>query len=171
MRKPKNKYFFIEHMNVLGKEEGGEHYIFREGTWEPDTGCCIMYRLMGYDPFEPEDSPYRTGSLSVMDEIVEINEKEARRVMADQTVEMLLHMWPQKFAEKKKVWDENPGWPAKLVHVSFTLYGEKFDILPEDIGLTHDCWDQGFMETVQSDMRRDLENYGAENVFCGGFID
>jgi len=139
--------------------------------WKPDTYCCIMDRLVGYDPFEPEDSPYRIGSTSVMDEISEIKEKEARRIMADQTVKMLLSIWPEKFSEKKKEWDKKPGWPAKLVDVQFTLYGYTFTIFPKDIGLTDDGWDQGFMETIQSDMRKDLENYGATDVYCCGFID
>lgn len=38
-------------------------------------------------------------------------------------------------------------------------------------GLTCDCWDQGFMETIQSDIEKDLKAYGATDIYSFGFLD
>ena len=42
---------------------------------------------MGYDPFEPEDSPYAIGSTCVTDGIEEISSAQAKRIISDQTME------------------------------------------------------------------------------------
>ena len=89
----------------------------------------------------------------------------------EQVVALLTDKWKHKFAEKKEAWDKNPGWPAKLVITEFTLYGNRYTIQPTDIGLTNDCWDQGFMETIQSEIKRDLIAYGATDIYNCGFID
>ena len=39
----------------------------------------IMDRLVGFDPYEPSDSPYGIGNTSVMDEIDEITYEEAMK--------------------------------------------------------------------------------------------
>lgn len=45
-------YYLIWH-SVVGKQESGRYYIFRNGQWEPDENSIIMDRLVGYDPSEP----------------------------------------------------------------------------------------------------------------------
>ena len=55
--------------------------------------------------------------------------------------------------------------------MTFKLYGQKFSLGPTDIGLTSDAWDQGFMETVQSTMEKDLREAGATEIQSFGFID
>ena len=40
---------------------------------------------MGYDPFEEEDSPYRFGSGSILNEIDEIPVEEAMRAIREQS--------------------------------------------------------------------------------------
>ena len=42
----------------------------------------IMDYLEGFDPSEPEDSPYRFGNTSVMMEIDEISEEKAKEIMS-----------------------------------------------------------------------------------------
>lgn len=106
-----------------------------------------------------------------MDEIVEIPEDLALRLMGEQVIAFLTEEWRHAFAEEKKAWDEDPGWPAKLVETRCTLFGVEYTILPEDIGLTREGWDQGFMERIQSDLKRDLIEYGAVRVCNLGFID
>lgn len=44
--------------------------------WVPG-GTELFDNRIGFDPFEPEDSPYRYGNLSCMKEIVEITKEEA----------------------------------------------------------------------------------------------
>ncbi len=41
----------------------------------------------------------------------------------------------------------------------------------EAIGLDGDGWNQGFMETVQGDMEKDLKMVGATEIHSYGFID
>ena len=89
----------------------------------------------------------------------------------DRTIALLKEKWKKDFAEEKKAWDQDPGWPAKLVETTFVLNGKEYSIGPEDIGLTCNCWDQGFMETVQGRIRQDLVDCGATDVYSLGFID
>ncbi len=79
--------------------------------------------------------------------------------------------WKNKFRKQKEEWDKNRGWPSKLVKTVFTLNGIEYSIKPEDIGLTNDGWDQGFMESIQGEIKKDLEKYGAVDVCNLGFID
>ena len=36
----------------------------------------VSDRIMGYDPFEDDDSPYKIGNSSIMDELERISEEE-----------------------------------------------------------------------------------------------
>ena len=68
----KATYYLILERQV-GKREDGKYYLFKDGKWEVDTENAIKDRLVGYDPSEPIDSPYRFGNGSVMDEIEKIS--------------------------------------------------------------------------------------------------
>ncbi len=63
------------------------------------------------------------------------------------------------------------AWPAKFVETIFVLGGEKWSLGTGAIGLDGDGWNQGFMETVQSDMEEDLKKVGATEIHSYGFID
>ena len=106
-----------------------------------------------------------------MDEIEEIPAAKALTIMGDQVKALLSEKWKRDFAEEKRVWDEDPRWPAKYVRTEFKLYGRNLVIKPEDIGLTNDGWDQGFMEIVQHQIEQDLADCGATDIFSHGFID
>ena len=54
----KATYYLILERQV-GKREDGKYYLFKDGKWEVDTENAIKDRLVGYDPSEPIDSPYR----------------------------------------------------------------------------------------------------------------
>ena len=101
----------------------------------------------------------------------EISEEQAILLINQQIIDMMKNKWKAEFKAKKEEWDKNPGWPAKLVETCFGLNGKRYSIHPADIGLTDDGWDQGFMETIQSDLRKDLEAYGATDVYYLGFLD
>lgn len=51
-------------------------YDSKKEEWIPG-GTELFDNRIGFDPFEPEDSPYRYGSLSCMKDIVEITKEEA----------------------------------------------------------------------------------------------
>ena len=163
-------YYLIRN-RTLGKREDGSYYLFKDGHWEPDTKNTIMDLLIGFDPSEPEGSPYRTGNLDIMDEIKELTLNEAKQAQSDQTVALLFAKWKQDLIEPKAEWNKNPGWPAKLVKTTFNLNGIQYTIMPQDLGLTDDCWDQGFMESFQGQMKKDLETYGATGIYNTGFLD
>lgn len=100
-----------------------------------------------------------------------MKEKTDISILNQQIIDALKSKWKAEFAEKKEEWDKNPGWPAKLVKTKFVLNGVKYSLFPTDIGLTHDCWDQGFMETIQANISEDLEEHGATDIRSIGFID
>jgi len=174
MKEKNITYYLIWEMTVakrVKRETYYEDYLFREGKWFKDEGHVIMDHLVGYDASEPEDSPYRIGSTSVLMEMDEISEKEAVSVMNQQILALLKGKWRDKFTEKKQAWDKAPGWPAKLVKTTFMLNGKKYTIGPKAIGLSSDCWDQGFMESIQGDISKDLEEYGAADIYNSGYLD
>ena len=72
-----------------------------------------------------------------------------------QILNFLKNKWKTEFVKKKAKWDKDP----------------EYTLLPKDIGLTSDCWDQGFMESIQSDIKKDLKEYGAYDIYNFGFID
>lgn len=163
-------YYLIEKCR-LGKKENVAFYLFIDAEWVWDEKNVIMDHLMGYDPSEPADSPYAIGNTSIIDEIEEISFDKAVRVINDQTTEFLKEKWMKDLVKEKAEWDRNPGWPAKLVKTEFILNGIKYVIEPPDIGLTYDCWDQGLMEHFQGNMKKDLEKYGATEIWNEGYID
>ena len=101
----------------------------------------------------------------------EISEEQAILLINQQIIDILKNKWKAAFKAKKEEWDKNPGWPAKLVETSFKLNGKSYSLYPADIGLTDDGWDQGFMESIQADIERDLEEYGATDIYNLGFLD
>ena len=75
------RYFYIKDENKYGKREDGVDYIFSDGKWITDSEHLISDRLIGYDPYEDDDSPYKIGNTSIMDQIREISEKEIRKIL------------------------------------------------------------------------------------------
>lgn len=162
------KYYLIRERR-LGKKENEKYFLYDKTKWVSDERNVIRDHLMGYDP--GEDSTYGIGSLSIMEEIEEIAAEEAIKIQNKQTIDYLIEKWKVDMVEGKAKWDKNPGWPAKLVETRFTLNGFEYTLKPEDIGLSSDCWDQGFMESFQGNLRKDLEAVGAIKVYNLGFID
>ena len=83
-----NITYYLVWNRLLAKREEDEKtskdYIFVDGKWVPDEKYIIMDHLMGYDPSEPEDSPYSIGSTSIMMEMKEISEENAVEIMNQQ---------------------------------------------------------------------------------------
>ena len=145
--------------------------IFQNGKWAIDVDFVIADHLNGFDPSEPEDSPYRFGNTSILMEMDKISESKAIQLINDQIIAVLKEKWKREFKVQKEEWDEKPQWPAKLVKTSFTLNHTNYRLLPSDLGLSDDCWDQGFMESIQPDIGHDLKEYGATNIVHCGFLD
>lgn len=79
MMNENNTYYLIRG-RLVGKCEGGCHFLFQDGKWVPDYRHAIMDRLVGFDESEPADSPYRIGNMSVMDEIEMISPETAKEM-------------------------------------------------------------------------------------------
>lgn len=164
-----NIIYYLIRERRLGKKENDKYFLYNETKWVPDENNLIRDHLMGYDP--GEDSTYGIGSLSIMDEIEEITAEEAIKIQNKQTIDYLIEKWKVDMVEGKAEWDKKTGWPAKLVVTMFTLNGIEYTLEPEDLGLSSDCWDQGFMESFQGNLRKDLEAVGAIKIYNLGFID
>lgn len=163
-------YYLIRKRN-LGRKENGRFELFENGRWSPDVKNAIRDRLIGFDPYEPENSPYRIGNLSIMKEIEVIPEERALLILNYLTIEFLRAKWIKEMAPKKEEWDKDPRWPAKMVETRFLMNGTWYTLKPRDIGLNNDCWDQGFMESFQGTLEKDLEAFGATEVYSYGFMN
>ena len=71
-------YYLIRERR-LGKKEDDGYFLYKDREWVPDVRNVIQDHLMGYDLYD--DTPYGFGSLSIMDEIEEIIEEEAKAFM------------------------------------------------------------------------------------------
>ena len=56
------------------------YYNPYDNAWYPG-GTMLNDARVGFDPSEPENSPYRYGNTSCMQEIVEITHQEAEKIM------------------------------------------------------------------------------------------
>ena len=89
----------------------------------------------------------------------------------DAAVEAFLAAWTEKAKQRLPECKTLVGWPAKNVKTTFYLKGKQYSITPESIGLSDDCWDEGYMEYLQSDIGEDLKALGAEEIRHVGFLD
>lgn len=174
MKEMNRTYYLLWERTVAKREQNEklcEDYIFRDGKWVSDKDRIVMDHLVGFDPSEPEDSPYRIGSTDVLMEMAEISEKDAIEIMNQQILYILKEIWKTKVTEAKAEWDRSPGWPAKLVKTNYALNGIKCTIYPSDVGLSSDPLDQGFMESIRNEIEADLREYGATDIYSCGFLD
>ena len=173
MKATRLNYYMMQDSGVLAKGLGFNNWIydFESRKWVKDEKHIISDALMGYDPGEPDGSPYGIGSTSEMDELKRIDYDTAMQIIGDLTVQDLLEKWHNKFETAKAEWDKKPGWPAKLVETSFCLYGTQYTIKPEDLGWDKDSFDEGFMESIQKELEKDLMAVGATEITSSGELD
>ncbi len=76
------KYYLL-YKRVVGKSIGYSYFLYRNGEWVPDEKSEIRDCLIGYDPFEPSDSPYCIGNTSIMDEVEEITYEKAMELIGE----------------------------------------------------------------------------------------
>ena len=86
-------------------------------------------------------------------------------------VENLITGLVEAFETSRKIWNDNPGWSAKLVSVDFKLRGEEFALIPESLTLSSDGWDQGFMQSKADRITEGLETIGATDIVWNGVIN
>ena len=167
------RYYLMNDRGIIAKGISFENWIFdfESRKWVEDTKSIINDALMGYDPSEPEGSPYGIGSTSVMDEIKHISYEIAMQIIGDTIVQDLMEKWHFKYEKAKAEWDENPKMDAKLVETYFCLYGTRYTISPKDFGWEKGPSDEGFMESIQKELEEDLIEVGATEIEHSGFLD
>ena len=73
----KTTTYYLIKKRILGKKveekDRTEYYLFQKESWIPDGRLLIFMYLMGYDPTEPEDSPYGIGNSDILEQIEEIS--------------------------------------------------------------------------------------------------
>lgn len=167
------QYYILENRGILarGRNFRFEIYDFIKRVWVEDSEHIVSDALMGYDPSEPEGSPYGIGNTSIMAEVKSVSREDAMCLIGKQEVRNLIETWKRELPEKKKEWDKKPGWPAKHVTTEFNLHGNRFVILPEDLIERPDSYDEGFIESVQKDLEKDLKAIGACEITHTGNLD
>ena len=146
MKEKKITFYLMENQTV-GKTEDGAHFLFLNGEWEADQNC---HSAAG---------------------ITEISADTAAKICGEQLFEFLTAKWKNGFQKERAEWLNSYRWPAKLVSTSYRYEGYSYDIKPEDLGLSDDPYDQGFMESIQFDLEEDLRRYGATHIISGGLMD
>lgn len=84
-------YYLIRDRIVAKREKSGMHIedaLFRDGRWLKDVDGVVMDHLLGFDPSEPEDSPYRFGSTDILLEMEKISEAAAMSLIDRQVLEI-----------------------------------------------------------------------------------
>ena len=167
----KMKYYLLKDSGLVAKGDEWHYWIYYDYEWHKDTESIVRGKLIGYDPSEPADSPYAIGSTSIMNEIEQISYEKAMHIIGEQIVDNLIHKWSEQFREQKEEWDRKPEWPAKLVETSFFLFDARITLKPEDLGLPKGPEDEGFMESIQKELEKDLAEAGATEIESSGSLD
>ncbi len=79
----KNVKFFLIYDRILGKEENGRYFLYKNKQWILDGENVIIDHLMGYDPSESSDSPYGIGCTDIMNGIKEISDEKATELIGE----------------------------------------------------------------------------------------
>ena len=170
----KTTYYLIRE-RLVGKREyesdGFTDYLFLDGRWAFDGSLTILKYLMGFDETEPEDSPYAVGNSDIMDEIWEIPEEDAMKIITLQLFGFLQSKWKEDFVGKKEEWDKNPRWPAKYVETRFEINGLNLVLHASDLPFEPGPWYEGFFESIQRYIEDDIIAYGGVITGSYGFLD
>ena len=76
-------YYDIKDLKLVGRsdDETGEDLIYENNKWVFDYECHIIERLLGVEPSEPDDSPYKLGNSDVIATIEEIDENKVAELI------------------------------------------------------------------------------------------
>ena len=80
-------------------------------------------------------------------------------------------LWEKKFRKQKEEWDCNPQWFSKLVSIHFTINGVKKSLDTKDFPFKKGPSDDAFIESISSELQKDIEECGGFFTGMGGMID
>ena len=142
-------------------------YDFVEGTWEEMKHSSFLRYLHSDKMRNNISEELEVHALWYLEQAEAFNGEGD-----DAAVEGFLAKWTAKKEEYREEWDNMKGaWTAKYVETTFFLKGKQYSITPEKIGLENYGWDAGFMEYIQGDIGKDLEELGATEIRHFGFLD
>ena len=95
MKETEFNYYLMQDRGIVARGVFLDNWIFdfESRKWVKDEKHIISDALMGYDPGEPEGSPYGIGSTSAMDEIKHIDYETAMQFISDTIVQNLVKKW------------------------------------------------------------------------------
>lgn len=172
IKEDKSSYYLIG-AGMLGKRDpkNNSDWLFIDGKWTLDDEKIIEKLLNGEDLTKQSFNTFDPEVIEILNKISSIEKTEAMEKITDQTIAFLKFQWSEKYADLAKAWSENPKWYAKLVSTSFTMNGIKREITPSDLDVDAGIEKDGFMESIQHELEKDLRDYGAYDIFSFGMMD
>lgn len=164
-------YYLLKDSGLVAKGDRFHQWIYYDFAWHKDRESIVWSKLFRLESSDQVNSSNDIGSTSAMDEIEQISYQEAADILAEQIITNLLQKWSEKFRKQKEEWDENPLWSAKLVETSFCLFNTRFTLKLEDLGFDNTPESEGFMESIQKELEKDLAAVGATAIESCGFLD
>ena len=172
MEEKETTYYLINGTTVgrrIRTDDTVSDSLFTEGRWGPDPMFLILRSLCDACRPQSERTENTGWDGDVTYGITQIPEKEAMELITDQTMDFLIGKWKKEYAEDKRNWDKHPGWFAKHVTTEFVLNGVRRRLTVEELGL--DRVYEGYFESIQKLLEKDLEEYGAVITASWGFLD
>ena len=172
IKEDKSSYYLIGN-DMIGKRDPKDDsdWLFMDGKWNPDDEKIIEKLLNGEDLTKQSFKTFDPEVVELINDISNLEKTEAMEKITDQTIAFLKFQWADKYADLAKAWAENPKWYAKLVSTSFTMNGIRKELTPSDLDVDAGFEKDGFMESIQSELERDLRNYGAYDISSFGMLD
>ena len=149
-------YYYFKKDDLIIKKMGHDFSVYEYGEFIYDNSIQSYYF---------KDEYLENG------ELIEIDYIKAYLIINEKIINKLFAKREEDFKDKKKAWNENPGWPAKIVSTRFVLNNIVYTLYPCDVCDGVDYWDDGFMETIQKYIEKDLQEVGATNIYSTGFLD
>ena len=82
------KFYLISDKRLFCYCEGMA-YEYINDKWEEADGREILNRLIGYDPYEPDDSPYKTGNLEILEQIKKLSQEEVIEKYGNEVIDKI----------------------------------------------------------------------------------
>ena len=84
-----NINFYLINDKKLAVTKDYDAFEYVDGNWIQIEYNEISDRLIGYDPYEPDDSTYKIGNLDIMSSIKKITEDEAKELIGQSEIEKI----------------------------------------------------------------------------------
>ena len=157
------KYYYIEHLDVLGRRDDSEceSFVFNKGSWVEDCMHMIDDRLYG---FVDDGDSWGFGDTDTRNEIQQISRDRAKEIMADQVSRHILDDCINKY--KKDEWEYSPGWWRRVATTDFVIYGM-------DLGVSfiRDCLDTESFGQIRDEIEKELKALGAKEIVSVGYTE